>query len=153
MGIRLSFVVLAFRFWVPLLLVVAYAWRRGGAPERIVAAMLLTAAVATVVVRSDFATRFSWVHPQIVVVDVILFCGLLAVALRADRIWPMPLTALQGVTLMGHVGKILNPDLWSLGYAVMIALPVLPGITILAIGTWRHQRRVRRTGNDRSWND
>lgn len=151
MEIRASLVALLLRFWLPLLIVCLYAIRRGGAPERVVGWMLLVAAGATIAVRTGFTHRYSSVQAPVVVVDVLLLVGLLSVALRADRRWPILLTALHCITLLGHLGKMLNPDLLRLGYAVMIALPTLPGLAVLAIGTRRHRLRLRRFGTDPSW--
>lgn len=152
MSIRLSLIALLIRFWLPLLLVCIYAMRKGGGPERTVAAMLLAAALATLAVRSDFAERYHSVSSAVLIIDIILFGGLTIVATKANRQWPIILASLQGVTLLGHLGKALNPELWRLGYAVMIAAPVLPGIVVLALGTWRHRRRLAKNGVDASWN-
>lgn len=152
MDVRTSLLALLLRFWLPLLLVCFYAFRRGGPPERTAASMLLFAAVATVAVRTDFPVRYSSVQTSVVVVDVMLLIGLVVLTLKADRRWPMLLTALHAVTVLGHLGKVLNPELLRLGYAVMIALPTLPGLAVLAMGTWRHRSRMRRYGIDPSWN-
>jgi len=152
MSIRLSLVALLLRFWLPLLLTCLYAWRRGGGPERVVAAMLLSAAIATIVVRSDFAIRYHTISGAVLFIDLLLFGGLVAVATKANRQWPIILASLHGVTLLGHLGKAMNPDLLRLGYAAMLSLPALPGIIVLALGTWRHRRRIARSGADASWN-
>lgn len=151
MDLRASLVALLLRFWVPLLLVCLYAIRRGGVPERIAGWMLLIAAIATVFVRSEFRVRYGYVQASVAAIDVTLLIGLVILAVKADRRWPMLLTALHAVTVLGHVGKLLNPELLRLGYAVMIALPTLPGLLVLAAGTWRHRSRVRRFGTDPSW--
>ncbi|QXT34856.1 hypothetical protein KV697_13835 [Sphingomonas sanguinis] len=151
MDLRASLVALLLRFWVPLLLTCLYAIRRGGGPERAAGWMLLAAAIATVAVRSDFKVRYALVQASVAAIDVALLVGLLLLAAKADRRWPMLLAALHAVTVLGHVGKLLNPELLRLGYAVMIALPTLPGLAVLAIGTRRHRSRVRRYGTDPSW--
>lgn len=151
MEIRASLVALLLRFWLPLAFACLYAIRRGGSPERCVGWMLLAAAFGTLAVRTTFAQRYSSVQIPVVVVDMLLLFGLTAVALKADRRWPILLTALHCVTLLGHLGKLLNPDLMRLGYAVMIALPTLPGLAVLVIGTRRHRIRLRRFGTDPSW--
>ncbi|EZP49959.1 hypothetical protein [Sphingomonas sp. RIT328] len=153
MDIRLSLVALLLRFWLPLLATLLYAARRGGPPERAAGGMLLAAAVGTLVVRTDFAHRYSSVQGSVVLIDVLLLVGLVALALKADRRWPILLAALHGMTVLGHVGKALNPNLLRLGYAVMISMPALPGLAVLAVGTWRHQLRMRRHGTDPSWSD
>ncbi len=153
MDIRPSLLALLLRFWLPLLAACLYAVRRGGAPERAAGWMLLTASFATLVVRTEFSHRYRSIQGSVVLIDVILLAALVALALKADRRWPILLAALHGVTVLGHLGKFLNPHLWRLGYAVMIAVPTLPGLVVLAAGTWRHQSRLRANGTDPSWRD
>ncbi len=67
-------------------------------------------------------------------VDAALICGLVVVAVRSGRWWSIALAVLQGITLLGHLGKFLDPGLWRLGYAIMITGPAFPGLIILLIG-------------------
>lgn len=130
-------------FWTMLLVAAAYATVRGGVSERLAAAMLLGAAVATVLVRSNASQRYSSVEVGVLVVDGLLLAGLVVVALRSGRGWSITLAALQTVTLLGHLGKRLDPELWRLGYAIMVTAPAYPGLLALAIGTRQHHRATR----------
>lgn len=134
-------------FWTMLVAVAAYASARGGGVERSAAAMLLGAAIATVLVRSDAALRYSSIETGVLTVDALLLVGLIAVAVHSGRWWSIALATLQAVTLLGHLGKRLDPDLWRLGYAIMITAPAYPGLIALAIGTWQHRRAERTTSN------
>ena len=143
-------------FWTMLGTAASYAFKRGGGAERAAAAMLVLAAVGTVLVRSTVATRYSNVESGVVAVDVVLLVGLVVVAVRSGRAWSVALAVLQSVTLLGHLGKRLDPDLWRLGYAMMITGPAYPGLVALAIGTFRHRRRSAETSRTvsswRFWN-
>jgi len=133
-----------------LLSVGAYALARGGKPERTAAALLVAAAVATVLVRSGAERRYSSVESGILAVDVCLLAGLVLVAVRSGRWWSIALAVLQAVTLLGHLGKRLDPELWRLGYAIMITGPAYPGLLALAIGVWQHRQATRSMSNGRS---
>lgn len=121
-------------FWTILLLVCVAAWRLGRWHEREAASLLLLAAVATVLVRSSTTSRYSSVEVGVLAVDAALNCALVVLAVRSGRWWSIALAVLQGITLLGHLGKFLDPGLWRLGYAIMITGPAFPGLVILLIG-------------------
>jgi len=77
-----------------------YALWKGGWPERAVALLFLFAAFATLVVRPEYL--FHDLEKGVLLVDSALFLALLAIALRAERFWPLWMTALQGISVAGH---------------------------------------------------
>lgn len=143
--------VLLVRFWLPLLLVVTYAVRRGGGPERGGAALLLVAALATVAVRPTGQHRYADLAAGVLIVDAALMIGLVWLAIRAARVWPLGMAALHGISLLGHLGKAENVRLWALGYELILILPAPLIVLTLGVGTWTHQRRLRMLGADISW--
>ncbi len=128
-----------------------YALWRGGAPERIVAGLFMMAWAGSILVDLPFTQRFISVAPGIVIMDGLLLAALMAVALRADRFWPMAVTSLQAIIMLAHLLKALDPDGPRRAYSIMINLPVYPQLLLLAAGTIRHRRRVKRHGSDGSW--
>jgi hypothetical protein len=130
-----------------------YALWRGGAPERIVAGLFLTAWVASIVGDFPFAARFFTVAPAVLVIDGLLFAALLAVALRADRYWPMAVVSLQVIILLAHLMRVLDPELIRRVYSILINLPVYPQLLLLAAGAARHRQRLKRHGSDPSWSN
>ncbi|MBO9711912.1 hypothetical protein [Sphingomonas sp.] len=134
-----------------LLGVCGYAGLRGGAPERIVAALLFGSAVATVVVQQMHA-QFEDTEVGTLVVDALLLAGLVAVALQANRYWPIWMTAIHTIAVAVHGAKIAVPSLLPMIYSVAAALSAFPILALLAIGTWRHRRRLNESGIDPSWN-
>jgi len=134
-----------------LLLTSGYALWKGGAPERIVAAGLLSAYVATVLGWSALPSRFHGLELSVFVVDAALLAMLITVALRADRGWPLLMAALQFDAVGAHFVKLLAPETIRVAYALLITIWSWPTQMLLAVGTWRHVRRVRRQGADRSW--
>ncbi|MCY1246135.1 hypothetical protein D9M72_593410 [compost metagenome] len=139
-------------FFVALLILTAgYAWWRGGGPERIAAAAMLVATVVSALVRANVRHRFADVDTGLLIVDGLLLIVLVAVALRADRGWPLLVAALHLMTVGAHGIRLIEPGMIPVTYAVLIALWSYPMQVALAIGTWRHQRRIRRFGTDRDW--
>ena len=129
----------------------AYALMRGGAPERIVGAAFLFAAVASSLAPSRLPVRFFEAELGVMVVDIVLLLVLFAIALRADRFWPLFLAAFQLDAVGAHLVKWYDPELLRVAYVVMIVGWSYPMLLLLAIGTWRHRRRLEAQGFDISW--
>lgn len=134
-------------FWSSLSIVSFACFKWGEEPEKAVAAMFLAAAVATPLVRSAVAFRYRDVEIGVLLIDASLLAGLVLVTVRADRWWPLCVTALQVLTVLSHVGKAVNPALWRYGYQLMATWAGWPMVSILAIGVLRCRHRRRRHGS------
>lgn len=134
-----------------LVLATGYALARGGAPEKVAAGLFLAAFVASMLVQSQFPVRFYGVELGVFIVDCAMLAALLAVALRAERFWPIWMTGLQAVAVAAHLAKMANPAVIPWAYAAMLAFWSYPMMAMLAIGTWRHRQRMAAFGADRSW--
>jgi hypothetical protein len=130
-------------FWASLISVTLAAYRWGAAPERAVASMYLLAAVATTVAHPAISVRYRDVELAVFLIDALLLAGLVFISIRADRWWPLCATALQILTVLSHVGKIVNPALWRYGYQLMAVWASWPTVVILAVGIWRERQRQR----------
>ena len=119
------------------------AWRMGGTPEPPAAAMLVAATVASKLVAWPLYGRFAQFEAALFVVDVLLLAGLLAVALTADRYWPLWLTPFHAYTVVAHLGRLASPDTFAAVYLSNSALMADPVMTGLIAGSWRHRRRSR----------
>jgi hypothetical protein len=134
-----------------LLVCCGYALLRGGAPERFGAGIFLVATASTVLAASGPASRFGSVELGILIVDVGMLLALSILALRAERFWPLWVTALQLIGAAGHAIKLADPEGFPWTYAFALAFWSYPMLLILALGTWRHQMRLAKFGVDRSW--
>lgn len=128
-----------------------YALRRGGAPERMVGLALLLGAVGTRLLQSDLVQRFVAVEVGVAAVDVALLAALLAVALLADRFWPLWIAALQALGAGSHLVRLVDGDILRVVYAFLSAIASYPMLAILVFATSRHDRRERVNGPERSW--
>ena len=115
-----------------------YALYRGKADARIVAAVFLVGDLATLALRSS---TYSSVESSVFVIDVIAFLAFTYAALISDRFWPLWVSGLQLTTSMGHVFKLIDSHLLPLAYAAALRFWAYPILIILAIGTWRSDRR------------
>jgi hypothetical protein len=133
---------MAFRLF--LALVVLYALLRGSRDERHVALICLVGTVLTTLVLSPLAERFATVERPVMLVDLAVLAGFIVVALRSERFWPLWVAGLQLTTIMGHVVKEVDLALLPRAYGAALNFWAYPIILILAIGTWRTQRRLNR---------
>jgi hypothetical protein len=135
--------------------VTGYAIRRGGAPERAVAIILIAGTFATwavaIGVRGSTAGHFITVEHGILFVDCAMLVAFMAVSLSADRFWPLWMTALHAFGIVGHLAKAIAPDIMTNVYLAAHLFSAYPGLILLTLATYWHRRRVRETGHDRSW--
>jgi hypothetical protein len=138
-------------FYAILALCCLYASVKGGPPERIGAAIFLGAAVLTTAALSAPSARWGTVEAGVLAVDVVMLGALIALALFAERLWPLWVTALQLIGTAGHAAKLASPEVIREAYAFVIAFWSYPMLSLLVFGTWNHQRRLARFGVDKSW--
>lgn len=136
----------AYAFWVLLPVTAICAWRFGGLAEKRTGAMLLAATVATELSIS----KNMYQHAELLVfaVDVFLCAGLIWLALETGRLWLMLSAALQALACLAHLGKLIEPRSFMLGYQLMAEASGYPTLALLAIGVWAQYRRARRSVAD-----
>ncbi len=137
-------------FVILLLLAAGYAQWRGGAPERLAAAALVIAMVTTMCAGVNGAT-FQGVQWELLVIDFGLFVVLCAIALFADRFWPMWLAAFQMVAVASHGASAYNSNVLPVAYWWIVGKISYPMIVILAVGILRHDRRKRAGFPEVAW--
>lgn len=123
----------------------------GGAPERIVGATLLFAAVATTLASWVFPYSFARVWWLSVWIDAVLLAILLAVTAIADRFWPIWLTAFQVLALFNHALRAYDPGLIYYAYWFIAGKMAYPMLLILLLGTLRHRGRSREHRGEADW--
>lgn len=142
-------------FYLLLLSACVYAVRRGGAPERLVAVGLLVGTAAswamTIGLKGTNADSFISFETGVFLVDAVLLLWLLAIAMFANRYWPLWLTALQAFPVAGHLAKAIAPEILPNVYQVTQAFTAYPGLILLIAATRLHVRRRAEKGHDPSW--
>ena len=140
-----------YHFVVPLALITLYALWAGGGPERVGAAVYALSVAVTYLALLVHSQMWLNLETGVFIVDAITFLLFLLIALRADRFWPLWVTAFLGLGVLGHLGKLAGPDVFWRAYAFVLAIWSYPILALIALGTFRHQQRLRRYGADRSW--
>lgn len=135
-------------YFLVLAMVCAYAFYRGQTESRVAAIICVAASIASTIVMSPLAGRYSGVESGVFIVDVAVLIGFTAIALRSDRFWPLWVAGLQLTTIIAHVFKALDLDLIPQVYAAAARFWVYPIFLIIVIGTWRSHQRSRRERAD-----
>lgn len=128
-----------------------YVLHRGGAPEKAGTFILAVGSVLSVAAVSGPTGRFGAVEVGVFLVDAFTLLAFLALALRAERYWPLCVTALQAIGTAGHAAKLLDPGVIRSAYAIVLSIWGYLMLLIIVLGTWNHQRRLAKFGVDKSW--
>lgn len=126
----------------------AAAFAIGGAPERLVGITLL-AAVALSQVSHALPPTFIRADLALLAIDAATAIVVGAIAIRADRFWPIWAATLLVQTVLGHALRIADPTLFPWLYWLTCTVWAWPIQTVLLIGSILHHRRPRA----RSWSD
>ncbi|MBB3941743.1 hypothetical protein GGR39_003424 [Novosphingobium fluoreni] len=117
---------------------------RGGAPERITSAVMLGATIATLAANAEGALDYRHVEWRLFWIDVAVLGAFIAVALYADRFWPLWVAALQCIAVAAHGARAFEPTILPLVYWWVLGKVSYPMMLIVCIGTARHQHRQQR---------
>lgn len=120
-----------------------YALWRGGWDERMVASLCLIGTLATMLAVAPLSGRYQSVEGGMALVDLAVLAGFVTIALTSQRFWPLWVAGLQLTTALGHGLKALDSDLLPQAYGAALQVWAYPILIILAVGTWRRQRRLR----------
>lgn len=129
-----------------------YALWAGGAPERIGAVLYAVSVAATFLIVPK-PNHQTWLNLEVgaFIIDAVTFAAFIPIALRADRFWPLWVTAFLGLGVLGHVARLVTPDTFWRAYAMVLTIWSYPILATMALGAVLHQRRLALYGADRSW--
>lgn len=134
-----------------MLAVTVHAAFRGGAPERLAGVAMLAGTALTVVADTGSTLLFRHVEWPLFWIDTGVFAAFLAIALRADRFWPLWLAALQFIAVAAHGARGFDPQILPVAYWWLVGKLSYPMILILCIGVERHQARLRHGYAEKDW--
>lgn len=144
--------VLIWLYRAAIIAILAFALRKGEEPERLVSGIIIATAAADVLNHATFGDpAFFALNPGHLVIDMWALLGMLWVALRANRGWPLWACSAQIIVVLAHTSKLIDLSLVRFGYFAMTQLPVAIQITALLVGTRAHLRRKERIGQYHAW--
>ena len=126
--------------------------RNGSAPERMVLLIMVAGTLLDFAYHGLIGSRyFGSVNLGHMVLDSGLFGGFLVVGLRANRVWPLWICAMQLQPLAAHLSMLLHLPAQRIAYWLMMTAPANLQLLPLALGTIAHFKRRRRVGPYRDW--
>ncbi|WP_164088949.1 hypothetical protein [Sphingorhabdus sp. YGSMI21] len=141
-------------FFFSLLAVVCiYSTVKGGQPERRAVIVFIVGVALSMIAAALSNLRFSQPEIGILISDMAMLAAFIGLALYAERYWTLWLCSMQVIQVLSHIPLMIIPELLPQAYYVIVAFWAYPMLIVLAMGTYRHQQRLRRYGVDRSWSD
>ena len=124
-------------YWVVLLSVVVYAFRRGALDERLAALTCLGGTIATMALSRATATKYSDVEVAVLAVDIVGFLIFTLIALKSSRFWPLWVAGFQLSSMLAHFLRAFGADMMPRVYAAAERFWIYPIFLAIAIGVWR----------------
>lgn len=120
--------------------VVAFAFLKGGEPERIAGGAHVLAWFASLLIQADGSNGGTqWGMMGIDVVMLGVYAGL---AWKSDRSWPVWASALQSLVVMSHLLKFVDIRPPEAAFVAVVNLASYGILLVIAIGTfWAWQER------------
>lgn len=140
-----------YQFVALLALCTLYAFWAGGGPERVGAAVYALSVAATHLILTAQSRRWLSFEEGVFIVDLVTFLAFIPIALRAERFWPLWVSAFLGLGVLGHLARFVGPDTFWWAYVVVLTIWSYPILALIALGTFLHRRRLALHGVDRSW--
>jgi len=141
-------------FFTLLFAAVCNAAMSGGGPEKITAAGMACATAATLAfthLRAEPHGAYWETEIGVALTDVALLLLIVTIALISTRFWPIPMACMMACGLLGHLTKLLGPDVLPRAYFIAVAFWSYPELVLLFVATRRHAQRRARYGTDPDW--
>jgi hypothetical protein len=130
---------------------VAVAFVRGGGPERAIALVLLASFLFQTAGRAIIPASFDTVDAVRLSTDLLTTIGLILVAVRAKRFWPLPVVSMQIIMTGAHFARAIEVDISRWSYVLMSTGLSYAMLALVWLGVKHHQQRLRQVGHDPCW--
>jgi hypothetical protein len=132
------------------------AWNFGAAAERWMAvafAIQFPMAVLQQWAFGRYASQppFSQFMPVLCVQDMVMLAVFSAIALRANRLYPLGVAAAQLIIVTAHMVRLMRSDLLPGVYAAMVTVPAYFEAAAILAGIAIHTARSKRFGRYPAW--
>ena len=146
--------ILALLYASVLLAVSGFAFVRGGRPERVGAALNLSAAFASGLARASSIASWAPAETIILLIDLSITAGFFWLAISTTRFWPVWAFGFALANLFCSLAGGLMPGIVLFAYSSGLVLYAYLALGALAIGTFRlpqDANPVLRHGSRRLW--
>lgn len=136
------------------ILLAAAIWRWGGGPERWLIGIFIATMVMPIYIAWALGFDSFEIGPfafAVVLLDLTATALFTAVALHANRNYPLWIAGVQLVAVGAHLVRSLVDSISPLAFAILVIGPSYCQVLLLLIGFGRHVVRERRYGAYREW--
>lgn len=140
-----------FAFTVAFIACLGYAIYAGGKPERAAILAQLVALLLSLAAISFGSIPVRGLPIGLALVDFSLALALTILAMKANRFWTIVLAGMQVATIFAHFARLLAFPLPAAGYVIFVQFWSWPMLMVTAIGTYKHQSRKRKFGEEPDW--
>lgn len=127
-------------YWLILLAIVVYAFRRGAMDERIAALTCLFGTLATMLVSGSGIVMYNSIETGVLIVDFVAFGVFVAVALKSARFWPLWVAGFQLSSTLAHLVRLFDSNMIPHVYAAAERFWIYPIFLAIGVGAWRAKR-------------
>jgi hypothetical protein len=127
-------------FYAVLLALAAVALWRAQTPERLVIALFVAAAVLSYFSLPARHADAPTVLVRLLLIDTVVTGMLAWIAIRYGRKWCIVAAALQIISTLSHLGRMIDPTMNLDVYGIMESASSIPQVLLLAAAIWRHPR-------------
>lgn len=126
---------------------------RGAAPERILATVLGGMLLVDQIHHAFVGGSVLWhkVNVGHLAIDLVVLAAVFAVALRANRIYPLWIGAAQIIAVLAHLYRLSLTEINRFAYDMMSVMPSYIQLAALTLGLTFHMWRRRKLGSYSSW--
>lgn len=126
---------------------------KGGGPERAIGAVVLGMFLSANAYHRWFngEVNLGSINVFFALLDGVVAIALIAIALRANRVYPLCIAGLQIIALAAHLAREIVEAMTPIAYAILFILPSYFQILVLGAGLWAHRRRVAKYGQYKEW--
>ena len=127
-------------------------WRFGARPERLGVAIMAGSTLLDMAYHALVGlARYASIDLGHLIINVSCLTTFTALALRANRVWPLWCSAFQIIMTLGHLGEAVYPSGSPLAYWWMTYLPTIGQLGTISLGVVAHAARYARIGRYRDW--
>lgn len=138
---------------IVLLTLALLAFWKGAGPERAVASVMVGILVSDRVYHLIFGnfTTLTSIDYGHALIDLVAMIVLVAIALRANRMYTLWIAALQLIAFNAHLARELTQGMSPIAYLILYIGPSYFQLMVQAVGLWAHRRRLAKYGPYKSW--
>jgi len=127
--------------------------RKAAAPERILSGLLCAMVAADRIYHAVSPVPILWGHTDLahLGIDAAMLACTCAVALYANRVYPLWIGAAQIIAVSGHAYRLALSQINEFAYDMMVMLPSYIQLVAMTLGLAFHMSRRRRLGSYPSW--